>query len=104
MFKRPLRLLFVCPRPELARLAAELTGRLAAGRIEARAAAAVEGDWPDLVLLLETSPPLALPPLPGRVQVRRVPVKQDDARAVLEARIGGIVGGLALLARSDEGD
>ncbi|MEW5889269.1 MAG: hypothetical protein AB1768_09480 [Pseudomonadota bacterium] len=104
MFKRPLHLLFVCPEPELARLALELTGRLAAGRIEARAAPSADADWPDLVLLLETGAPPALPPLPGRIQVRRVPLKEDDARAVLEARIRGIAGGLALLARSDQGD
>lgn len=102
MFKRPLRLLFVCPEPELARLALDLTGRLAAGRIEARAAASVDADWPDLVLLLETGAPLSLPSLPSRVQVRRIPLKHDDAPAVLEARIRGIAGGLALLARGDE--
>jgi hypothetical protein len=111
-YKRRLRLLLVAPvHPEWAEEARSTAARIGANHIEPRAVPRVgrrETEWADLILTLEPAARDALPSLPPRIQVRHVefppatdaPARQD----VIEEHLRGILGGLRLMARSDEDD
>lgn len=104
-YKRRLRLLWIAvDHPQWAREACEFAAPLSADRIEHRGAASAHpSEWPDLIVTLDDAARDTLPPLPTRVQVRHLDLAgaADPAarRALVEARVSGILGGLRLLDR-----
>jgi len=111
-YKRRLRLLLVASvHPEWAEEARAAAARIGADHIEPRAVPEVglsETEWADLILTLEPAARDALPRLPPRIRVRHLelpPASDSPAREdVIEEHLRGILGGLRLMARSDEID
>lgn len=123
-FKRKARVLFVGP-PTHTAMAVAWAERLGDAWVEARHAPAhtlttTTTAWADLVVTVGAAAARDLPPLPDHVQTKhwlRGDAQTTDAvgdadkpetelramRAALRIRVAGLIGGLKLLARSDDG-